>query len=80
MAGVPVFKVAPKASVTLLHGKESDLTERIIFPVTQYNAILSAPRLVQSSADSPGAPFMLMEYDTVKMDDEEIYKLCGGLI
>lgn len=68
------------ASECLLHGKESDLTERLIFPITKYSAILSAPKVVQSTGDAPGAPFLLFQKDYVGMTDEEIYKLCGGAL
>lgn len=69
-------------SDVLMHSKDGNDTERIVFPYTRYRNILSAPRVVVDSDEVYGAPFHLLE-----MEDEdeyltvaEIRKLVGFII
>lgn len=73
------------ASDVLLHSKDSDKTERIIFPITRYSNIVSAPRVltydmkIDKAADSP---FLLLQTDSVTIDEDMLnemtkYRLTG---
>ena len=69
-----------QASDVLMHAKTSDKNEKVIFPFTKYNNVLSAPNIVEDVSASYGAPFLLLVTDKVTMDEEEMYKLCSALI
>lgn len=73
-------KVYQSASDYLLHGKDSDRTERIILPITRYGNILSAPSVVTEDIEVSGAPFHLLKQRTVKLTAEEIRDLCGDIV
>jgi hypothetical protein len=64
----------------LMHGKDSDRTERVLMPITRYDNILSSPTVVTEEIETHGAPFHLLEVETVEMTEEEIRKLCGHII
>ena len=64
----------------LLHGKDSDRTERIILPITKYGNILSAPSVVTEDTEVNGAPCHLLKQGTVKLTAEEIRDLCGDIV
>lgn len=72
--------VYQSASDYLLHGKDSDRTERIILPITRYGNILSAPSVVTEDIEVNGAPFHLLKTGTVKLTAEEIHYLCGHIV
>lgn len=61
----------------ILHGKDSDRTERIILPITRYDNVLCAPRVITNSFEHSGAPFYLMRTDKVDVSDTEIRRLLG---
>lgn len=67
------------ASDVLLHAKESDRSERVIFPITRYDNILSSPKMVSDVETSYGAPFLLLQTDEVEIDEDELYNLCGAI-
>ena len=66
------------ASDTLLHSKDSDKTERIIFPITRYENIIAAPRFLDLDKkinQTFSSPFILLQTDTVSMDEDEINEM-----
>lgn len=67
-----------QASDILLHSKDSDRTERVIFPITRYDNIIAAPRFLNLGmdiGDSHSAPFALLQTDTVSIDESELEAL-----
>ena len=73
-------KVPQAASDVLQHVKDSDRTERIAFPITRYNAVLSAPKVVSDSDETFGAPFHLLATDSEQLTRTEIRRLCGFIL
>lgn len=68
------------ASDVLLHSKDSDKTERIIFPITRYQNIIGAPSFLNSETsilESYGAAFMLLQTDTVSIDEDILNEITG---
>lgn len=60
------------ASDVLLHSKDSDKTERIIFPITRQQNIIGAPIFLSANkkiSQSLGASFLLVQTDTVSVDE-----------
>jgi len=77
------MKVIPLAgSDVLMHSKDTSETERIVFPITRYRSILSAPSVVSDSDEIYGAPFHLLEIpdEEEEMEVSEIRKLVGFII
>lgn len=75
------IKYIPKCVTDLLmHGKDSDRTERILLPITRYGNILNAPNVVSEDLETRGAPFHLLETDSIEMSEDEIRQLCGRII
>lgn len=74
-------KVMP-ASDSILHVKDSDRTERILFPVTRYENILGAPRVIDDieTTTAFGAPFLFLKVDEVELTDEEINEMTDFLL
>ena len=68
------------ASDTLQHVKDNDRTERIMFPISRYQAILSAPNVVKDSDETFGAPFHLLEMEEETLTQTEIRRLCGFIL
>ena len=64
-------------SDVLLHAKDSDRSERVIFPITRYDTLLSSPKVVTDAGASYDAPFLLLQSDEVEIDEAELYKICG---
>lgn len=64
----------------LMHGKDSDRTERVYLPFTRYANILSAPSIVTDNIEVEGAPYHFLTTGTVLLTDAEIRKLCGEII
>lgn len=64
----------------MMHGHDSDKTERIIFPITRYYNILNAPTVTGEDINTYGAPFHLLEYDSVDLSEGEIRRLCGRIV
>lgn len=73
------------ASDVLLHSKDSDKTERIIFPVTRHQNIIGAPNVLsldQKIHESYGSVFLLLQTDIVSIDEDKLneitnYRLTG---
>lgn len=77
------MKVLPlSGSDILMHQKDTNETERIVFPITRYRNLLSAPSVVTDSDEIYGAPFHLleMEDEEEEMTVSEIRKLVGLII
>ena len=72
-----MIKIPKSIADVLLHVKTSDLTERVIMPVTRYDNVLCAPRV---EIEREGAPFNLLQVDTEELSEEEIRKICGRII
>lgn len=72
--------VPRSVSDILMHGKDSDRTERVYLPFTRYANVISAPSVVTDSIEVPGAPYHLLQTGTVTMTDTEIRNLCGQII
>ena len=73
-------KMPASLSDTLLHQKDSDLTERVILPITRYGNVLNAPKVVNNPFSVKGAPYLLYATDSETLSTEEIRKLCGGIV
>ena len=67
------------ASDVILHAKDSDTSERIIFPVTRYDNIISSPKMISDISASHKAPFLLLKETSVDIDEEELLALCAAL-
>ena len=67
---------------SLIHIKDANGEEIILFPYTRYDNILGAPKVVKNTDDatSIGAPFILVETDTVDVDISVMTSLYGGTI
>ena len=75
------LKVIPLAgSDVLMHQKDTSETERVVFPITRYRNLLSAPSVVTDSDEIYGAPFHLLETEEEEMSVSEIRKLVGFII
>lgn len=76
-----VVKYIPNSVTdTLMHGKDSDRTERILLPITRYNNVMNSPNVVTEDIETKGAPFHLLETSTVLLTEDEIRSLCGRII
>lgn len=64
----------------MMHGHDSDKTERIIFPISRYGNILNAPTVTGEDIVTYGAPFHLLEHDEVELTEGEIRRLCGRIV
>lgn len=53
----------------LQHNKTGTGEDVIIFPITRYENVLGAPKLVTDINSFPGAPFFLYQTDTVDVDE-----------
>ena len=73
-------KIAASISDTLLHVKDSDLTEKVVMPITRYKNVLNAPRVVTNKNSVKGAPFLFYETDSEELTTAEIRKLANGII
>ena len=69
----------PEASDVVLHAKDSDTTERIIFPITRYSNIMHAPKMINSVTGPVAAPFLLLKETMVEIEEEELHKLTNAL-
>ena len=68
----------PQASDVILHAKESDKSERIVFPVTRYENIMSSPKMIADISTANDAPFLLLQESSVEIDEVELHNLCGA--
>lgn len=75
------MKQVPEISAdVILHEKDTDMTERLIFPVTRYHNILNAPGIVRSRNDLVDAPFTFMTLESEELTYEQIFEFCGAII
>lgn len=80
MANRRIRYIPDSVTDILMHGHDSDRTERILMPITRYGALLCAPTIVSEDINTYGAPFHLLETDEVEMSEEEIRNLCGRIV
>lgn len=73
-------KIPASVSDTLLHEKSSDKTERVILPITRYNNVLNAPKVVTNVDSVKGAPFVLYATESETLSTVEIRKLVNGIL
>ena len=73
-------KVPQSGSDVLQHLKNTDRTERIMFPITRYGSLLSAPKVVKDSDEKFGAPFHFLKTDEEELTRTEIRRLCGFIV
>lgn len=70
------------ASVTdyLMHEQNSDLTEKILLPITRYKNVLNAPQVVRSINSVKGAPFLLYQTETEELDTKQLRALVEDIV
>ena len=73
-------EIPASVSDVLLHDRDSEKSERVILPITRYDNIMNAPKVVHHIDSVKGAPFILYTTDTEWMSTEEIRKLGNGII
>ena len=73
-------KVPGAASDALLHLKDSDRTERIVFPFTRYDNVLGSPTVIDDVTELTDAPFHLLKLDEEELTISEIRELCGFIL
>lgn len=73
-------KLPKTVADTLLHVKDTDLTEKIMLPITRYRNILNAPNVVKNTTDVSGAPFVLLQTSVEAIPVEKIRQMCGGIL
>lgn len=65
----------------LIHQKDTDRTERVVFPYTRYRNVLSAPNVVTTDIEiGEGAPFHLLKTGKITLTEKQILNMCGDLI
>lgn len=67
-------------SDVLLHPKTADKVERVAFPITRYDNIICAPRVVTEKIERHGAPFHILKTGKITLTEEEIIQLCGNIL
>ena len=73
-------KLPKTVAETLRHVKDTDLTEKIMMPITRYRNILNAPNVIKNPTDVSGAPFVLLEQSSEIISVDKIRKMCGSII
>ena len=73
-------KLPKTVADTLLHVKDTDLTEKIMMPITRYSNVLNAPNVIKNPTDVSGAPFVLLEQSSEIISVDKIRKMCGSII
>jgi hypothetical protein len=73
-------KIPVSVTDLLMHQKDTDMTERVVLPITRYKNVLNAPQLVNNPYSVKGAPFLLYATETETLDTSEIRKYINGLI
>lgn len=61
----------------LIHGKSDNGEEVILLPITRYDNVMGAPRVVSSYEDYIPAPFFFLKTDEVDLSADEINTLVG---
>lgn len=62
----------------LIHDKMSSGEEVILLPITRYDNILGAPRVVTSLDDFVPAPFFMYAQDEVELDSFTLVDMFGS--
>ena len=73
-------KMESSADNVLIHGRLSASKEKVSFPITTYDNILFAPKVLTDIGENIGAPFHFIETDTVECTDDYIIGLCGHIL
>jgi len=73
-------KVPGAASDALLHLKDSDRTERIVFPFTRYDNVLGSPGVIDDVTELTDAPFHLLKLEEETLTISQIRDLCGFIL
>lgn len=72
--------IPASVSDVLLHDKNSDRTERVILPITRYDNVLNAPKIVNNGNSLKGAPFLLLKTGTETLSAADLRKLAGDIV
>ena len=64
----------------LLHQKDTDRTETVIYPFTRYKNVFASPTVVEDPDTNYGAPFHLLRTGTEKVTVNWIKKYCGNIV
>lgn len=75
-----IKKIPSSVTDDLLHMKTSDGQDKVVLPITRYNNVMNAPKLISNPYSAEGAPFCLYETDEEDLDVSEIRSLINGLI
>lgn len=77
-------KAIPKyVNDTLLHVKDENGKESIVLPITRYDNILNAPKILRQGAaitEMAGHPFVLLATDTCTISTEDLRKIVGEIL
>ena len=73
-------KIPASVSDILLHDKDSDNTEKVILPITRYDNVLNAPKVVTNCNAVAGAPFVLYSTESESLSTSDIRKLVSGVV
>lgn len=75
MGSIPV-----SVSDVLLHNKTSDRTEEVIMPITRYENVLNAPKLITDVSAVNGSPFTLLATGKESISTAKLRKLVPGIL
>lgn len=64
----------------ILHDKQSNNVETVVFPYTSFENVLGRPRVINDINDALGSPFTFFATEEVEMEDIEINQMCGKII
>ena len=67
----------------LLHVKDTNGKESVILPITRYDNVMNAPKVVSKNSsltDMTGHPFVLLKTGEEAISIETLRKLCGGIV
>ena len=75
-----MVKIPATVSDVLLHNRDSDRTENVILPITRYNNVMNAPKLINDTSATNGAPFTLLATETETLSAAQLRKLIPELL
>lgn len=64
----------------LLHQRDNDRGETIMYPFTRYDNVFSAPKVVQQLDENFGAPFHFYETGTEQVPLAELRRMVGNIV
>ena len=73
-------KIPASVSDVLLHNRDTDRTETVILPITRYNNVMNAPKVISDISATNGASFMLLTTETEVLDTAKLRKLIPELL